>query len=245
MIKLVVFDFDGTALPYGEKSVSDRIVNRIKDYASKGISFAVASGRTYSELKSLLLPLSDIIYFIADDGALTVKDDKIIYKKPFGFSSIKDFFDKDMVKGATFYSFDTAFTTKTNGTQNYGKKIKIAKRAFDVNEDIYKISADIKRSFIEKSGEYRVHFRENGFAEFVSPYSNKGIALVNLQLRLGLSRYETMAIGDAANDIPMMSQAHYSVSVLDKCPELVQKTKYNFDSIEKALDLLDDFLKQH
>ena len=41
MIKLVVFDFDGTALPYGEKNVSDRVINRIKDYASKGISFAV------------------------------------------------------------------------------------------------------------------------------------------------------------------------------------------------------------
>ena len=239
MIKLVVFDFDGTMLPYGEKAVSDVLFNRIKGYIEKGVIFAVASGRTYSELKSLLAPLRDSIYFIADDGAMTVKDDEILYKKPFSFLSLKTFFDKDKFSNVTFYSKDTAFFADCTEVRNFGKTVKYVQKRFDVNEDIYKISANVKAGALKNCSEYRVHFYENGFAEFVSPYSNKGVALANLQLHLGISRYETMAIGDADNDIPMMAHSSYSVSVSDKSSELVKKTKYNFSSIEKALDLLD------
>ncbi|MBQ8759406.1 MAG: HAD family phosphatase [Clostridia bacterium] len=240
MIKLVVFDFDGTLLPYGEKSVSDTIVSKIIGYIEKGVTFAVASGRTYAELKALLVPLSDYIYFIADDGALTVKNDKIIYKKPFSFASLKAFFDKESFTDATFYSFDTAFATNLQNAQNYGKRIKQARRQFDINEDIYKISANVTKAPPQNTADYRVHFYENDFAEFVTPYSNKGVALANLQLRLTVSRYETMAIGDAANDIPMMMHSNYSVSVGDKCSELIAKTKFRFPSIEKAFDLLSE-----
>ena len=61
MLKLIVADFDGTLMQYGEKCVSDRVINKIKEYLDNGIHFAVASGRTYSELSALLKEISDEI----------------------------------------------------------------------------------------------------------------------------------------------------------------------------------------
>ena len=245
MIKLIVSDFDGTILPYGDKAVSVKVLNKIKYFLDKGVHFAVASGRTYSELKCFFGDLSDRMYFIADDGALTVFKDKAIHRKPFAFQSLKIFFDKSFFNSVSFYSLDSVFALGKFNGQNYGKRIKPIERLFDINEEIYKISAEMSKTPFQVTTDYRVHFKENSFAEFVSPYSNKGVAIANLQLRLAVSRFETMAIGDAANDIPMMNHSSYSVSISDKCSDLKSKCKYNFETIEQAFDLFDKIWIQH
>ena len=66
MIKLIVADFDGTLVPYGEETVSPRVRAQIEAALQKNIIFAVSSGRTYNELAAHLPEFVDRIYFICE-----------------------------------------------------------------------------------------------------------------------------------------------------------------------------------
>ena len=50
MIKLVLSDMDNTLLPWGQKTVSPRAMEGIREMQEEGIVFAPASGRAFSEL---------------------------------------------------------------------------------------------------------------------------------------------------------------------------------------------------
>ena len=54
VIKLIVSDFDGTVLPYGQKAVSAAWRSAFSSAMEEGVLFAISSGRTYGELLSFL-----------------------------------------------------------------------------------------------------------------------------------------------------------------------------------------------
>ena len=56
MIKLVATDIDGTLLQSGEREVPEAVFVQIDRLLKKGILFAAASGRQYSNLKNLFAP---------------------------------------------------------------------------------------------------------------------------------------------------------------------------------------------
>lgn len=90
MIKLVVSDIDGTLLKKGDKKVSDDIIGIIEKLKSKGVCFAVASGRHYGEITEILSGIGDI-YYISSDGGCIIYNNKVIYKKSIDKSSLKCF----------------------------------------------------------------------------------------------------------------------------------------------------------
>ena len=92
MVKLVVSDFDGTLLPYGEERLSDKVIAGINKILNMGIVFAVSSGRTYSELLNYLSDYRDKIYYSCCDGAVTVKNGKVIYSRKIELSDMELFF---------------------------------------------------------------------------------------------------------------------------------------------------------
>ncbi|MBR6633613.1 MAG: HAD family phosphatase [Clostridia bacterium] len=237
MIKLIVADFDGTLLPYGEKTVSSRTLNCIKSLVANGVHFAVASGRTYSELSALLNDVADDIYFICDDGALLVKNEKVLFKKQFAPSSLDVFFDSDVFKNATLYSMKNAYLIGDfDKTILYGKTPVAVTRPFEIKDDVFKATATAKRFDLVDTKNYRIHYSDGAFAEFVSPYANKGVAVGDLQLKLGVSKFDTIAIGDADNDIPMMSHAKRSWAVGNRSTSL--KTICT-DTADTAIEVLE------
>lgn len=237
MIKLIVSDFDGTLLPYGQKSVSESVIEKINKLIDSGVYFAVASGRTYSELVTLLKDVSDRIYFICDDGALTVKNGTVIYKKQLSFAAVKTFFDDCLFKNVTFYAMDKAYILGVkNNIPRFGKTPQAVARCFEITEDIFKVSADVKSFELVNSANYRVHYSEGSFAEFVSPFANKGNAVSNLQLKLGVSKFETAIIGDADNDVPMVSYAKKSWAIGNRSAFFNSICTDCADSVDIALD---------
>ncbi len=245
MIKLVASDFDGTLLPYGCSKVSELVMLKIKTLIDSGVTFAVASGRTYSELSALMSEISDKIYFICDDGALSVKDGKQIFKRSFDRQSVSFFFDRDLFRSVTFYSLDKAYILGDgNKKVLYGKTPCVVRRAVEITEDIFKITASVKNFNLINSRYFRVHYSQGAFAEFVPPYANKGVALADLQLKLGISKFDTAVLGDADNDIPMMTHANYSYCVGERSKKLSSVCKYNHSSIIEALqDITTNILK--
>lgn len=244
MLKLIVADFDGTLMPYGEKYVSNEIINKIKEYVNSGIHFAVASGRTYSELKTLLMEVSDKIYFVANDGALIIKNDDIIFMRPFDKNSVKRIMEDENLVGATFYSLDTAYRYKKAEVSLLGKIPKTVERAFQVTEDVFKITASINTQALCDSENYRVHYQGEGYAELLQPYVNKGMALSYLQLHLSISKFETAALGDANNDVPMMKHSYQCFCIGEKSEVLSDCCKYKCNNVISAFKIIDE-LNQH
>lgn len=237
MKKLIVADFDGTLLPYGQMRVSEKTILYINDIIARGFDFAVASGRTYSELKSLLHGIKGDIYYICDDGAVTLYKDKVIFKKQFSAQALRVFFDEDIFKSAVLYSIDKAYMIgDCSSYPLYGKTPQKVKRPFELVDDIFKIAATVKCFDLVNTNLYRVHYSEGYFAEFVSPYANKGVAVADLQMKLGVSKFDTYVIGDAANDISMVQHANRSWAVGTKSAMLVNLSTDAVDSADMALD---------
>ena len=66
MIKLVATDIDGTLLQSGEREVPEAVFVQIDRLLKKGILFAAASGRQYSNLKNLFAPKAEEMTFLCE-----------------------------------------------------------------------------------------------------------------------------------------------------------------------------------
>ena len=83
MIKLVATDIDGTLLQSGEREVPEAVFVQIDRLLKKGILFAAASGRQYSNLKNLFAPKAEEMTFLCENGA-------ILYRKGSDFKETAD-----------------------------------------------------------------------------------------------------------------------------------------------------------
>lgn len=70
MIKLIASDIDGTLVPEGAHTISPEYFKVIEELADVGISFCACSGRQYKSMLDLFRPVSDMIYFIAENGTI-------------------------------------------------------------------------------------------------------------------------------------------------------------------------------
>ena len=82
MIKLVVSDVDGTLLKKGEERLSEAALQVVRRLSERGVLFAAASGRSYSELRRLFGAAGDQMAFICSDGALTIYRGKVLEELP-------------------------------------------------------------------------------------------------------------------------------------------------------------------
>ena len=126
----------------------------------------------------------------------------------------------------------------------YGKTPQKVSRVFEIKDDIYKITAYAKRFDIVSNNDFRVHYADGYFTEFVPAYAHKGVALGQLQLKLGVSKFDTYVIGDASNDIPMVSHAKRSWVIGDDTRSVnLKKISTDFAlNINEALDSIIDVL---
>ncbi len=219
MIKLVVSDFDGTLLQYGKKELDPLIIKRIRALLDSGCFFAVASGRIESELVHYLSDLSDRIYFISSDGALVTYRNKVLFQSQFSNAALTSALGcVDVEKGyIRLFSQKGVYTTKK--TDEFPDDIYIQK-PHEIKEPIHKIISYNTSLYAFENSFARSHYSESGINEYVSRFANKGVALGALQRHLGVNLYETLAMGDRNNDIPMMKNAKYRVAVGNRSDEL-------------------------
>ena len=241
MLKLIVSDFDGTLLPYGESRVSDGVLNGISSSLKKGIKVAVSSGRTYGELERELSAFKNDLYFICCDGAYCVKDGKTVYQRRIENDDLKFFFDR-FSEGLSFV-LHGAF-------ENYGVGAlpdeasafcaKPIKTFSEVGENIFKITSyGMEVKLLPTSG-LRTHWDggKNKTAQFVNKFANKGVALSDLQTRLMLTKFDTACIGDSGNDLPMVRGSKYSFAVSARNKEFSEAVTHCVLRAEEAFELL-------
>ncbi len=250
MIKLIVSDVDGTILTKDQTEVSGEMLCAIDALKASGKTVAVASGRTYGSLEKLFYAVKQDLYFICCDGAVIVHNDKVIYCKQIGVGDVIDVIRRPEYENCGILlctpkipyviqgSEDFAITAETQS----GEETFYIERLYDIKEPIVKIAVWSKDgnaeplNFLPKS--LRVAYNVGEWCEYTSAISNKGLAVSDLQMRLYLSKFDTVAIGDGVNDIEMMKKAKIAVSANRAGDELKSVCSYHTEDVAGFLNNL-------
>ena len=246
MIKLSVSDLDGTLLPYGEDSLSDEVISLIEEILSLGVVFAVSSGRTYGELLRFLPMFRGRIFFTCCDGALTVKDEKVLYTRKIETNDI-DYIFRSKSKDMSFLlhgAFDNyCFGDIPSDAEKFCAKS--INGIYDIKDKIFKITTYGDKLDLPEYSGLRTHWDGGEFkmAQYANRYCNKGTALSDLQMRLMLTGYDTVVLGDRGNDICMTKGAKFSYCIGDRCAELISASTYHFKNGSEALSDIIKYLK--
>ena len=147
MIKLLVSDVDGTLLRAGESAISENIKKRLKAFIASGGAVAIASGRTYRSLRLLLGDLADNVYLIPCDGALCIKEERVLYHRPIPSEVVRKAFAVARENGlglhlaaATQGYIYGGGDFKTKITEEHTDEVSAGSTAAEVREQIYKLS---------------------------------------------------------------------------------------------------------
>ncbi|MBE6704594.1 MAG: HAD-IIB family hydrolase [Ruminococcaceae bacterium] len=239
MFKLIVSDLDGTLLPYGDEKVSDEVITSVEKILDLGMVFGISSGRTYGELESFLPMFRDRIYFTCCDGALTVKDGKVLYARKIETDDLERFFRN----ASSSFSFvlHGAFENYSFGdvpTEAAVYNSKPVGGIYEVRDRIFKITSYGESLELPEYCSLRTHWDGGRYniAQYANRYCNKGTALSDLQMRLMLTKYDTAVFGDRGNDVCMAKGAKLSYCIGRRCKELEDVCTYRFDDAVSALD---------
>lgn len=226
MIKLVVFDLDGTLAPIG-KGADERTVQGLKELEKRGIKIAISSGKPSFYLCGFCrqTELNDPI-LIGENGGMI----------QFGIDLPPRYFE----------SFSTSKNTNS----------KLSELKFRIQEEIpYTIwfqPNEVGLTSFFHSEEEKLTLRKF-FAENVSDKDDlivyehadsfdvtpKGIdkksSLLKVQTLLNLNQDEVVAVGNGVNDYPMFEAAGFSIAIGEHDSSVATVL---VNDIHQALDIL-------
>lgn len=252
MIKLIASDLDGTLLQNGSQSLGTEIFEIIKELKEYGIIFVAASGRQYANLRRLFEPVKDQIAYIAENGALVIYQDTILYKsvidREIGEKILVDIRNREGCE-ILLSGMNTSYLEPKS--QKYADHMKyIVKNNITVVSDILSVTEDyLKISVCEKEGIHKSsqYFKDkwsdkvtvvtsgHEWLDMIGLNVNKGNAIQILQKKLGIIPIESMAFGDNYNDIEMLGAVEYCYAMENGVDKVKSICKYHTDSVEKTL----------
>ena len=214
-IKLIAVDIDGTLLN-SQRQVTPEVFQAIQDAKAAGVKVVIATGRPIPGVLPLLEELNlnqDGDYVITFNGGLvqeTSTGNELIRET----LSYEDYLDIEVL----------------------ANKLGVHSHAI-TKDGIYTSNRNIGRYTVHESTlvHMPIYYRtpeEVADKEFVKAMyilkktANKGIAVTHLAEKLGLSKEETMAIGDEENDRAMLEVVGSPVVMENGNPELKKIAKH-------------------
>ena len=246
MIKLITIDLDGTLLDK-DKNVTDKNLEAIKKCKEKGIYVVIATGRPYLGTKSLIkkLGLFDSFIILYNGGkVIDIKNNKTIYTNTINGKDIKEIYQLSLKHNLYYHAFKenedlitqlfnpyTALEVRINHIpfkneliKNIDDNEKFLKGMIVGDEkDLDELEPLVPSSFKEK---YSIVRSAKVFLEFLNKSVDKGNALNFLKNYLNLKDDETMAIGDAGNDLGMIKEAHIGVAMKNSMKDVLDIADY-------------------
>lgn len=229
MIRLVATDMDGTFLD-SDKKFDPEFIDIFYQMKEKNIKFVIASGNQYYRLYQKFVPLSEHMYFIAENGSYIAEGARELYANIIapehveivrriieqtprifmimcgrkGAYVLKDYFDyqNEVKKYYCAYSFVDSF----DDVQDDIMKIAI----FDPYQRIHEVIDNVKNVLPE---ELKVVTSGNEWMDIQNKSINKGIGIRFLQMIYEIEADECAAFGDQMNDYELLQQVKYSYAM--------------------------------
>lgn len=256
MIKLVTIDLDGTLFD-AKKNISKLNRDAISKARKLGVKIVIATGRPFSGVWPLLEDLgltSNEDYVILYNGAklMNCGTKEIIYSSYLSGRDVKEVYNDAKRLKIDFHAFrknGELITPRFNPYTNVEATINHIDPKIN---DIISISDDeefIKAMMVGDPNniehamafvnpklvcEYNMLRSSQIFLEFLPKQANKGLALKALAKYLNIDMKDTMAIGDAGNDIPMIEASEIGVAMKNAFPEVKEKAKFITKSNEES-----------
>lgn len=231
MIKLIASDLDGTLLD-SEKNLPSGFFEVLDELERRGITFAVASGRTYSAVDHLFLEeYRKKIVFICDNGACTYYNGKPDQTFPLDRATFEELLDAcDEIGGLMPVVCAESGVYHLRNYDGFGGLVGKYYLRHTETDDLRKVKGEIFKFVIhDEQGTYshgkpaldkifgdRLNVQVSGdvWMDVMAAGVSKGVALKALQKRLDVTGEETMTFGDYFNDLDMLLSSKWSF-----CPE--------------------------
>ncbi|MBQ7816113.1 MAG: HAD family phosphatase [Oscillospiraceae bacterium] len=239
-IKLIVTDLDGTLFTTDKRLPPD-FDRVLADLKTKGIVFAVATGRNFAGISHYFTDKIDEMYFICDNGAFIMEHNKLIRCVTIDrelchrvFNTVKEYGRIDVLACGLKDSYYTRCCPDMQYTMdNYYAPVTFVEDMCDIDDELFKISYSDFNGGPIASGSYDFMEEHFGRELSISPSGgiwmdsmnktvNKGTGVAALQEILGVSPAETLIFGDYYNDIPMLESAE-NIFVMAGAPDDVKK----------------------
>lgn len=252
MIKLVLSDLDGTLFD-NLKNISNLNKEAINKLTNLGIHFVLATGRPIEGVRPINKELNlDSSLTICYNGSLIIdnKTEKVLYKSTISGKVVKELYKESLRLNTYFHFFNEEgklFTTKENEYTEVEERINhIKAKVIDI-KDIKDNDKFLKAMLVGSDEVITNAYNEvkmlDGinkvrsskiFLEFLNINSSKGDALNFIKNYYNLKESETLAIGDANNDISMLKNAYIGVAMKNSFDEVFKYasfiTKSNLES---------------
>lgn len=255
MIKLVTIDLDGTLLN-SKKQISKNNINAIEKARELGCKIVIATGRPVAGIKYITDTLglnTEQDYLIVYNGGKIVnaKSKEILFSQTINGKQVKKIYNISKEYDSNIHAF-CKNEDFINDHKNPYSDVEVSLNKIEENivdfstleDDSLYIKTMIvddkeKLDTIEKNlskdirDEFTVVRSADIFLEFLNKKVEKGYALNELADILGISHSETMAIGDAGNDLSMIVEAGIGVAMKNATTDVLTAanyiTKYNND----------------
>lgn len=241
MIRLIASDMDGSLLNE-HKQIPPEFFTMFPLLRKKGISFVVASGRSYCTLKQNFGPVADQINYICDNGAFLVHNGKTTVT-PIPRGQLKG-----LVKICNGLQNIQALLCGRNGTYHkpYTKEFNSEINSYYINQtlvsDLTEVQDEIFKIAIcdtrgPENGVYPLLKEQFGetlslqisgkiWMDVMCRGVNKGAALKKIQEVEGIPYEETMAFGDYYNDIELLNCAYYSFAMENSAENMKRHARF-------------------
>ncbi|MDR1639662.1 MAG: Cof-type HAD-IIB family hydrolase [Clostridiales bacterium] len=261
--RLILSDLDGTLLN-SNSEVTPEVKRSVEQVQELGIHFALCSGRSYKSLaffeKKLGLDTPGQ-YGIAYNGGVVYETDsrKLLLRSMLNRDLALEIADVLRKEGASILAYldDKLYVEKVDeNTMAYSQAammpLNLLKNFCEIKDDFSKIlirGEPEALESLEKTLAPLVYGRANYFLssdtllEFCSLDAHKGNGLEFLRKHLGISKEETIAIGDHRNDLSMLKMAGLGVAVKNAVDEAKEAADVVLDatndenSLGRVLDL--------
>lgn len=235
--KLIALDIDGTLLN-SKKEITPKTLEAINKAINDGIEIIISSGRCLPELTDILEQIPNIRYLIMTSGAMVYdfKDKKEIYSNQLSIDMIQTILtvskERDML---VHLLTDQSIVEKDKGHRlvDYGMGVyqpmynAIATFVDDIYDHFNQINKPLEKlNLYHRTVEDREHslsklkdldislkYAEGTSLECSALNINKGTGLQKLCEYLNIDIQDTIAIGDADNDLEILEVAGLSVAM--------------------------------
>ncbi len=241
--KALFLDLDGTLLT-DDKKVPEGNRRALERMLAEGHSVIIATGRP---LSSAVLEAGELgltgegCYLIAYNGGVLydTANHRVIFEKTIPLPLVFDVFDEANARGIHIQTYDDVATVVEPRCDNdvvryYCGRIGMTHRVIDdirhlEKEPVKMLLIDLngrtytepmRQWVIEKHGDELDGFFSSGtYMEIVRKGLDKGNALEQMAELLGIPMENTVAAGDAENDVSMIRAAHLGCAVANAVPE--------------------------
>lgn len=254
-IKLIALDMDGTLLASDHWTIPQENINAIRRAEAAGIRVCINTGRMLEDASDFVSRYDLPCAIISGDGTRvctgTVGKGEIVFQKDLAPQDALRAIEICLASGLTIHAFEDGCVNTVIGENGapyhllkrgligvrYGEEalITAAKRGllkiFVVTEGFAgSVFSDKIPPLRERLKRELPHLEISssgaGNIEIVSAEAGKGRALAALAQRMGLTREAVMAVGDAGNDLNMLTYAFHSVAMANAKPEILSACRY-------------------